>query len=154
MDLHPDFRDLLAEFVRSDVRFVLIGGYAVGLHGKPRATKDMDLLISAAGTNLQSAARALDRFGAPPEVIRGVAKLQPEEVVYLGVAPVRIDILREADGVETEAVIDGADLVDVGGLTIPVMGLADLILNKQASGRPQDLADVALLERVRERRRR
>ena len=151
MDLHPDFRDLLAEFVRCAVKFVLIGGYAVGHHGKPRATKDLDLLISGDSANLKRAAQALDDFGASPEVIRGVSDLQPTEIVYLGVPPVRIDILCNADGVDTEAVISAAISVDVDGLAIPVIGLRDLIANKRAAGRPQDLADVALLERVRDR---
>lgn len=152
MDLHPDFRDLLAEFGACGVRFVLIGGYAVGHHSKPRATKDLDLLISGDDENLTKAAQALHRFGASPEVIRGVSELKPTEIVYLGVPPVRVDILRDADGVDTEAVISAALSVDVDGLSIPVISLDDLIANKRASGRPQDLADVALLERVRDRK--
>lgn len=63
MDLHPDFRDLLAEFVRCEVRFVLIGGYAVGHHAKPRATKDMDLLVAGDPDNL---ARVLEMIGGRP----------------------------------------------------------------------------------------
>ena len=99
MDLHPDFRDLLAEFARENVKYAVIGGYAVGHHAKPRATKDLDLLVSPSSDNLDRVARALDRFGAAPTVVAAAKRMGPAEVVYLGVAPVRIDILRSADGI-------------------------------------------------------
>lgn len=65
MDLHPDFRDLLAEFAREKVSYAVVGGYAVGHHAKPRATKDLDLLVSPSGDNLERVGRALEQFGAP-----------------------------------------------------------------------------------------
>jgi predicted nucleotidyltransferase len=151
VDLHPDFKDLLAEFVAADVRFVVLGGYAVGHHGKPRATKDLDLLVSGTEQNLENVAEALRQFGAPPAVIRAARALAPSEIAYLGVDPVHVDIMRRADGVDTESVIDRAVRVDLGGLSVPVISLDDLIDNKRASGRPQDLADLALLEKVRSR---
>src|SRR5580698_6190440 len=105
MDLHPDFKDLLAEFVGADVRFVVLGGYAVGHHGKPRATKDLDLLVSREGENLARAAADLRRFGAPSSVVADVERLADDEIVYLGVAPVHVDIMARADGVDTEEVL-------------------------------------------------
>ena len=152
MDLHPDFRDLLAEFVRCEVRFILLGGHAVGFHAKPRATKDLDLLISAADGGLKRAAQALDAFGAPVNVVKAVRVLGPTEVAFMGVPPVRVDILRSVDGIDTELAIERAQSANVGGLVIPVIALDDLIANKRAAGRPQDLADVAVLEQVRQRR--
>jgi nucleotidyltransferase AbiEii toxin of type IV toxin-antitoxin system len=147
MDLHPDFRDLLAEFVRSKVRFVLLGGYAVGIHAKPRATKDLDLLVSGEGGNLERVSEALLAFGAPAVVVNAARNMGPSEIVYLGVPPVRIDILRQADGIDTESVIARAQSLTLGALVVPVIAIVDLIANKRATGRPQDLADVALLER-------
>jgi hypothetical protein len=70
MDLHPDFKDLLAEFARSKVSYALLGGYAVGYHAKPRATKDLDLLLSGLDDNLERAAGALAAFGAPAQVVQ------------------------------------------------------------------------------------
>lgn len=151
MDLHPDFRDLLAEFVRSGVRFVVLGGYAVGHHAKPRATKDLDVLVSGADDNLARVAEALDRFGAAPSVIQAARHMGPTDIVYLGVEPVRVDVLRNADGIDTEQVISRAETLTLDGLVIPVIALDDLIANKRASGRARDLADVELLERVRNR---
>ena len=152
MDLHPDFSDLLVEFVRCGVRFVLLGGYAVGVHVKPRATKDLDLLVSGEGDNLSRVAAALAAFGAPAVVVEAARHMKPTEIVYLGAPPVRIDILRQADGIDTEQTIDRADGVTLGDLTIPVISIEDLLANKRASGRPQDLADVALLEKALQRR--
>ncbi len=148
MDLHPDFKDLLVEFVRASVRFVVLGGYAVGHHGKPRATKDLDLLISREGDNLARAATAIARFGAPSSVVNDVRALQPNEIVYLGVPPVHVDVMCRADGIETEDVIARAVFVRVADLDVPFIALGDLLANKRASGRPQDLADVALLEKM------
>lgn len=151
MDLHPDFRDLLAEFVRCEVNFAVLGGYAVGHHAKPRATKDLDLLVSAEGDNLERVATALAAFGAPAAVVLAARAMGVTDVVFLGVPPVRIDILRTADGIDTEAALARSQPVDLGALQVRVLALADLIANKRAAGRPQDLADVALLERVQGR---
>jgi hypothetical protein len=153
MDLHPDFRDLLAEFARERVSYAVVGGYAVGHHAKPRATKDIDLLVSSSGDNLERVGRALERFGAAPNVVAAARKLGPTEVVYLGVPPVRVDILRSADGIDdVDATLARADRATLGDLTVPILALDDLIANKRAAGRAQDLADLALLERVRSRK--
>jgi predicted nucleotidyltransferase len=147
MDLHPDFKDLLAEFARSKVSYAILGGYAVGYYAKPRATKDLDLLLSGADDNLARAATALAVFGAPANVVESVRALKPTEIAYLGTEPVRVDLLRSADGIETESVIARAKLVVLDGLSVSLIALDDLIANKRASARPQDLADVAALER-------
>ncbi len=147
MDLHPDFRDLLAEFARSGVSYALLGGYAVGYYAVPRATKDMDLLVSRADGNLERLAEALRRFGAPPGVVESALVLSPSEILYMGVPPVRIDILASADGIETDAVISRAREIALGDLPVFIISLDDLVANKTASARPQDLADVAALKK-------
>jgi len=151
MDLHPDFRDLLAEFARSGVEYALLGGYAVGYHAKPRATKDLDLLVSGSGDNLSRVAEALKAFGAPANVIQSARTLKESEIVHFGAPPVRVDILRSADGIDADGAIARALRITVDGLEIRLIALADLIANKRAAGRPQDLADAALLERVSRR---
>lgn len=150
MDLHPDFKDLLVEFGRFGVKYALLGGYAVGYHSKPRATKDLDLLVSGLDDNLERAADALQAFGAPAHVIEIVRRLSTNEIAHFGVPPVRVDLLRAADGIDAESAIARAQLAVLGDLTIPVLTIDDLIANKRAAKRPQDLADVAVLERVRQ----
>ena len=112
MDLHPDFRDLLAEFARFEVRYVLIGGYAVG---------HLDVRVSSEGDNGERVAAALSAFGAPPNVVQAAARQQATEVVYLGVEPVRIDILRTADGIDAERAIERADSLKLDDLVIQMM---------------------------------
>lgn len=152
MELHPDFRDLLEAFVHCGVEFAIIGGYAVGHHAKPRATKDLDLLVSAMGNNLERVARALSEFGAPANVVDAARELAQDEVIYLGVAPVRIDILRSVDGIDAEAAIRRTVPLLLDGLSLPILALDDLIANKRAADRAQDRADVELLEQVRARK--
>jgi hypothetical protein len=88
----------------------------------------------------------LTAFSAPTHVVEAARNMQPTEVVYLGVPPVRIDILQQADGIDTEQTLGRAMTVNVGDLAVPVISLEDLIANESAAGRPQD---IALLERVR-----
>jgi predicted nucleotidyltransferase len=151
MSLPPDFRELLEEFEREGVEYVLIGGYAFAFHVQPRATKDLDLLI-AGGENLQRASRALERFGAPSRVVDAVRSLGESEIVWLGQPPLRIDLLRSVDGVPTETILRNAIATTWEGLPVRIIALDDLIANKRTSGRPRDLADVEELERVRARR--
>ena len=148
MDLHPDFKELLEACVRYGVEFAILGGYAVGFHARPRATKDLDLLVLGEPINLQRLADALLAFGAPGNVVAAARTAQPDEVLYFGAPPLRVDILTRADGIDTGEALGRVVLASLGNVSVPVLGLQDLIANKRAAGRPQDLVDVALLERV------
>ena len=150
MQPHPDFRDLLAEFAREGVRYLLVGGYAVSFHGRPRSTKDIDLWLSGSGENLARAARALERFGAPADIARMVAALGPTDVVFMGAPPVRVDLLRTVDGLEDfEEAYRRRVEARWGEAVVSVIGLDDLIANKRAAGHAQDQIDTEALERVR-----
>ena len=95
MKLPPDFRELLEEFDREGVEHVIVGGYAFAFHATPRATKDLDIAIDGTPENLERAARALTRYGAPANVVEAVRKLAESEVVYLGQPPLRVDLMRK-----------------------------------------------------------
>ncbi|NOY92471.1 MAG: hypothetical protein GXP55_14860 [Deltaproteobacteria bacterium] len=138
----------MAEFAHSEVNYALLGGYAVGYYAVPRATKDLDILVSRSANNLERLAEALQRFGAPSKVTRAALTLGPSEILYMGVPPVRIDILASADGIDTDATLSRARRVHVGELPVFIVALADLMANKAAAGRPQDLADVAALKKL------
>ena len=149
MDLPVDFKELLEEFARSGVEAVLVGGYAVAFHGRPRATKDIDLLLRGSPDNLALASEALERFGAPPNVVRAVAEMKETDIVFLGQPPLRIDLLRTIDGLPTDAVFVDASLTRLDGVPVRVISLDHLIANKRATGRGQDTIDAEFLERVR-----
>jgi predicted nucleotidyltransferase len=149
VDLPPDFKDLLVEFARSGVEVVLVGGYAVAFHGRPRATKDIDLVLEGSPSNLERAAAALERFGAPLVVVDGVRKQGPSEVVYMGQPPLRVDLLRQIDGVDEGGLFARAVAAVLDGVAVRVISAPDLIANKRAVGRPQDLLDAEFLEQLR-----
>ena len=154
MDLPPDFRELLEELARDAVEFLLIGGYAVAFHGRPRATKDIDIFLEGSAANLERAARALARFGAPAPIVGAIRSMKDSEVVFMGQPPLRVDFLRSIEGVEPTGLFARAVVAEVDGIAMKVISLDDLIVNKRAASRPQDLLDADFLERVRSARSR
>lgn len=148
MQWSDDIRDLWAEFERAEVEFVLVGGWAVSLHARPRTTKDIDLVLRGTPENLSRAAAALARFGAPPSVVHAVERQGPDEVVYFGQPPLRIDLLRTIDGVGEAELFADAVTMELDGARLRVISLEHLLRNKLATGRPQDLLDAALLRAV------
>jgi len=149
MDLFSDFRDLLAAFAESGVRYVLIGGYAVVFHGRPRATKDLDLLVAVDADNRERLGQALSAFGAPASVANAARTMTSDDIVYFGASPLRVDLLGSASGLDFDGVLARAVLTSLDDVRVPIIALDDLIANKRASGRPRDLEDCAVLERVR-----
>jgi nucleotidyltransferase DUF2204 len=144
--LNPDFRDILSAFIAEGVEFLVVGAYALAVHGIARATGDLDLWIRAAPENAERVWRALATFGSPLEDF-GIGDLAaPDNVLQIGRAPTRIDLLTSIDAVEFEEAAGVRLTVAIDGLTIPVIGREHRIRNKRAVGRPQDLADVARLE--------
>jgi len=149
MRIHQDFVDLLREFAVSGVRYLVIGGYAVGFHDRPRTTKDLDLLLDPSDANIMRACSALRTFGAPAQVIVDLSRASDDEVVWMGQPPLRIGFLRKADGVDFAAAFLEKAQLRIDEVDIDVLGLEDLIAAKQAAGRPQDLVDLTRLERLR-----
>ena len=143
--MYPDFNELLSVFNDHNVKYLIVGGYAVSFHAQPRATKDLDLFIKADTTNAKAVYAALARFGAPVGNI-GVEDLSdPRKFIRFGRGPIAVDILPGIDGVvfdeawerRVEGVVDAAS-----GLTAFFISKADLIVSKLAAGRMRDLADV------------
>jgi len=143
--LNPDFRDILSAFNAERVEYLLVGAYAVAAHGLPRATGDIDLWIRPSTTNAQCVWRALERFGAPLQGISAGDLEIPELVVQVGLAPRRIDLMTSIDGVGFESAWRERVMISVEGIEVPTISRDNLIANKRAAGRPQDLADVARL---------
>lgn len=150
--LPQDYEDLLQEFVESGVEFLLIGGWAVAVHGHGRATDDMDLLVRPSASNASKVFAALLRYGAPIDS-HGVTEELFRTARYgyrMGHKPLLIEVLTTIDGVSFDEALKDAVNIIVAGVTVSVIGRAALLANKRASGRPKDLADVAALESLDE----
>lgn len=147
MELYPDFRDLFGAFAAADVRYLLVGGYAVAFHGRPRFTKDLDLWVDDSEDNLTRAQSALDSFGAPDGLVEALRLGDPLDVVWMGRPPTRIDLVKAIPGVIFADAFGRRVVGTWQGVEVSVIGLDDLIVAKKASGREQDLIDVHALER-------
>jgi hypothetical protein len=148
--MNRDFRDLLRAFIDHDVDFIVVGAHALAAHGHVRATKDLDVWIRAEPVNAARVLEALRAFGAPLFDLVAGDLATPGVVFQIGVAPVRIDVLTDIDGVSFDEAWPDRVLFTVGDLTVPVLSRRHLLANKKASGRLQDLADVERLEQLPE----
>lgn len=145
MDLDRDFYEFVQSFIAHDVRFMVVGGFALAAHGLPRATGDFDTWIWLGDSNAANVLAALHSFGFDGLGLTEDDFARPGRVVQLGYPPYRIDILTSIDGVEFDEAWPRRTTAVVDGLELPVIGRDDLVRNKRAAGRPQDLADVARL---------
>ncbi len=144
--MFPDFKDLLSALNAHRVRYLIVGGYAVGFHAQPRATRDLDILISADAANGGALYAALAKFGAPLEGLTAQDLVEPGSFFRMGTPPVMVDILSRISGVDfEEAWQRRVDVAIDGSLSVPFISREDLLAAKLAAGRPQDLADVAAL---------
>jgi len=145
--LPADFKEFLKSLNSRQVEYLLIGGYAVGYYGYPRATADIDIWIAINPANARKVADAVrDFFGAELEGATPELFLQENKIARMGVPPFRIEILTTISGVDfaecfAERVIDTIDGVDVN-----LISLAHLKANKKASGRLKDLSDLEHLD--------
>lgn len=146
--LNEDFQDVLRLFADGGVEFVVVGAYALAFHGVPRASGDIDLFVRPTFDNARRVYGALAQFGAPLAAARVTAEdFTREGMVYqIGLPPRRIDVLTQISGVTFDEAwtTRASDLLD--GRTIPFIGREEFVRNKQAAGRPKDLADVARLK--------
>jgi hypothetical protein len=150
----PDFLDLLRALLAADARFMIVGAYAVGVHGRPRATKDLDVWVEASAANAPKVIAALRDFGAPLMGLTEADLQEPGVGLQIGVEPGRIDVLTTVSGVRFEDAWPSSIQADFPeGVRCHVIGLSHLLQNKRASARPQALADVDALERLQRLKR-
>ena len=145
MKLDKDFNEFVALFVANDVRFLIVGGYALAAHGLPRATGDLDAWVWINPENAVKVLSSLEEFGFTGLGITTIDFSRADSIVQLGYPPYRIDILTSIDGVEFNAAWENRLMVNLDGIEVPFISRTDLILNKRAVGRPQDIADVKRL---------
>jgi len=146
--VNSDFKDLLEAFNDAEVRYLIIGGYAVIKHSEPRFTKDLDLWVATDSENSKRVYAALAEFDAPIEDLQPSDFAETTAFFTMGLPPTRIDIMFDLNGVDVEQVwerrVDGM----FGDVPVHFIGRDDLIANKESVGRLQDLADAEKLRQT------
>jgi len=140
--VNQDFVDLLRAFCDHKVRFLLVGAYALGVHGRPRATGDLDLWVDPTPDNAERVMSALQTFGAPLTDITADDFSKPGIVFQMGLPPYRIDILTALSGLAFADAWPSRVQTAFGPVTIDVIGRDAFIANKRATGRAKDLGDI------------
>jgi hypothetical protein len=144
--LSRDFSEFIASLNAREVRYLIVGGYAVAFHGHPRYTKDLDVWVERTPENAERLLRALGDFGFGGVGLTAEDFLVPDRVVQLGYPPARIDLLTSCEGVDFEPAYARRETLEVGGVAASFIGIEELRQNKRALGRHQDLADLDRLE--------
>jgi len=142
--LPQDFSEFLKLLNSNDVEYLLVGGYAVNSYGLARSTGDMDIWIRSSDANAEKLVQALKQFGfsgITPELFTVL-----DQIIRMGVPPLRLEILTSASGVDFEECYARRQIVEMEDLSVPVISLEDLKRNKRASGRFKDLADLEALD--------
>jgi predicted nucleotidyltransferase len=149
--LNNDYKDILLKLSNRKVKFLLVGAYAMAVHGYPRSTMDIDLWVMPDPKNAVLVLNALDDFGAPIGDLKA-EDLQKEDMIFqIGVAPCRIDILTSVDGLKFEDAFENSQTVQIEGISVQVLSISDLIKNKRSTGRTKDLADAEDLEKIEQK---
>jgi len=140
--LNQDFKEFIQSLNDNQVNYLVIGGYAVALHGYPRYTKDIDIWVEMTPENAANMLKALDQFGFASLNLQAEDFLTPDQVIQLGYPPSRIDLITTPDGVDFSTCYTNRLTVEIDGIAVDFIDLENLKRNKSASGRLQDLADL------------
>lgn len=140
--LSKDFREFVESLNANEVRYLVVGGYAVALHGYPRYTKDLDVWIEASKNNAQRVLTSLNDFGFGSLDVNAADFLEEDNIIQLGYPPNRIDIMTTLKGLVFRDCYTKKVEVDIQGVVVNFIDVDSLKINKRAIGRPQDLADL------------
>lgn len=147
--LNKHFREFLELLADNEVKYLVVGGYAVAVHGFPRYTGDMDVFIALNPGNAERVLRVFENFGFGGMGISEADFLEKDTIVEIGREPNKIQVLTGIDGVDFSSAYANRIEVDIQGLRVPFIGLDDLLQNKAASGRSKDLIDLEELKRIK-----
>jgi predicted nucleotidyltransferase len=142
VNIQPDFEEFLRLLEEHRVEYMIVGGYAVAFHGHVRFTKDIDIFFAPSSPNIERLRRALVEFGFREETLAQVAFERKENIFAIGVAPVRIDLLNDIDGIAFGEAQANAVRGRYGRVAVTFIGKEDLIRNKSSTTRAKDKADV------------
>lgn len=141
-----DFRDFVQLLIKNNVDYLIVGGYAVGIHGHPRYTGDLDIWLNPTVENAKRVLQAVNEFGFSSYKLSVEDFTKQGNVIQLGYPPLRIDLLTEIDGVHFDECLKNKLVVDVDDLKVNFISYNDLIQNKKASNRYKDLDDIENLK--------
>jgi len=147
MEKSSDFEELFGLLNHHKVRYLIVGGYAYSIHAEPRYTKDLDIFFERSLPNAKKIMQVLRDFGFKSLDISTVDLTQPNRVIQLGYPPLRVDFINQIDGIEFNSCWDNKFITTYGDQPVNVIGRNDLIKNKLASGREQDLLDAKVLKK-------
>jgi len=139
--LNEDYKEMLQILLNNKVKFLVVGAYAMGAQGYPRATGDFDIWVEPSSENSKRVYNSLSEFGAPLEQIDPQTFTEKGIIFQIGVAPRRIDILTFIDGVEFDKAYKDKEIIEIEDIKIPFLSKEDLIKNKEATGREKDRLD-------------
>jgi hypothetical protein len=142
MILNPDFKEFFQLLNANEVRYLIVGGYAVAYHGYPRYTKDVGIWIWINSKNAERVVKTLKDFGFASLGLKTDDFLAPDTIIQLGYAPNRIDLIMGVPGVNFEECYSNRSEEDIDGVKLNFIDLEGLKKSKKASGRTQDIADV------------
>ena len=142
--LPEEFKEFIKCLNSNNVKYLLVGGWAVGIYGHPRATKDIDFLVSNDKNNLKKLEKAFLDFGSPPINIQAFS--EEGYVIRMGSSPIQIDVINKASGININDCFSRRNIVNIDEIEIMLIAKEDLIINKKTSGRQTDLGDVEKLE--------
>ncbi len=145
--LNEDYRDMLQLLLEEEVKFIIVGAYALAAHGYPRSTGDMDIWIRPDRENALKVIKVLKRFGCPMDSLTAEDLMVKGTIFQIGVVPRRIDIITAISGVEFEDAWLDCMMIDIENLHIPVLSIEKLIINKEATGREKDKLDAKNLRK-------
>ena len=147
--LNEDYKDILQLFADGKVDYLVVGAYALGAYGLPRATGDIDLWVLADNDNSRKIYDCLEKFGSPMEQITELTFAEQGVIFQIGLAPRRIDIITKIDGVDFKQAYSRRKKIMIEGIEVCFISREDLLINKQATGREKDRLDVEQLRQNR-----
>jgi len=143
--LNQDFKEFIQSLNDNQVRYLVVGGYAVAFHGNPRYTKDLDIWIALSPDNASHIVEALNLFGLKSLGLTATDFLEPDTIIQLGYPPNRIDLLTTLSGVDFDSCYTARVQVEIDDTSVNFIDLENLLINKRSTGRTQDLADAEKL---------
>ena len=145
--LNEDYKDILRLLSKNNVKFLLVGAYAMGAHGYPRATGDIDIWVEASEENSKKVYKALAEFGAFLKDVDEKTFSEDGVVFQVGLPPRRIDVITKVSGLRFDEAYKHKQKIEIEGLSIFIVSKADLIKNKESTGREKDKLDAKYLRK-------